>query len=357
MRASAIAREAWLNARTGAGRTLLLALIVGVVGIGFQAADVAEIRSIAADAHAFQAAGANVRIVALEGGVDPLRCDSLSSQPGVEAAGAIRTAADVSATSLPHSTLPAYDVTPGFVGVVAPDASHDRGVLVSEDLATTLGVSVSDDITLVPGRSTSVAGVYSYPTDGRQGGLGYALLAPTTDTQAFDACWVREWPLSDTTAQLLRGVTVPATGANSPDPEYGQLNSTLGTSFDAAGTLASRLSRWAPAIAWLVAAIASHALTRLRRLEFASDRHMGVSRSDLVAIVGLETLMATVPVVLVSAGAAAVLAAWAGTEGPVAVMGLAWLSSWGAMTGALTGTLTAVVRVRERHVMTLFKER
>ncbi len=353
-----IAREAWRNVLCGTSRTGIVAAVLVVVAVGFQLADLLTVRGITDRVDAFRAAGADVLVYSSVGGIDPRRCELLAAQPTVIAAGAVRRDPDRFAAVLPASSIPTYAVTPGFPGVLLGTAGDPGpGVVVSRDLADALGLTSADTLQLVDA-TAPVAAVYDYPQDGRATGFGYAMLAPTRDLAPFDACWVREWPLTESTAMLLRGVGTTSAGtADAPSPELTQLNTSQGRHLDAEGLFATRATRWAPLLALVVAAGVGFASTRLRRLEIASGRHLGVSMSAQVLGSLLESAAWAAPVALAAALSAAAVAAGGHAGDVVATLGLGALAPLATIVGGVVGGAVATATVRERQLLRYLKER
>lgn len=358
MRRAAVAREAWRNVLSGTSRAGLLALVLIGIAVGCQLADLLAVRSITQQVDEFRASGADTLVYTSTGRIDPGRCELLAEQPHVIAAGAVRRDQELYAAALPASSIPSYAVTPGFPGVLLnSSAPLGAGVVLSRDLAETVDRDAGSTLALVGGVAP-VAAVYDYPQDGRAVGFGYALLTPTSDPAPFDACWVREWPMTDTTEMLLRGVGVAGEPvADAPAPDLSQLNTTLGRRLDAPALYADRPTRWAPLGALLLAAAVGFAATRLRRLEIASARHLGVTTAAQVLGVALEAVAWAVPVVLVAAVSAALVAA-NGHAGDVAeTLALGALAPAAVVIGGGVGAAAAVTTIREGQLLRYLKER
>ncbi len=358
MRRAAVVREAWRNVLGGTARAGLLALVLAVVVVGLQLADLRTVRGITAQVDAFRAAGADVLVLSATGQVDGERCALLASQPNVVAAGALRKDVDQFAATLPSSSIPSFAVTPGFPGVLLPDGGPvATGVVLSRDLADALGLGPGDRLGLLGGDST-VAAVYDYPQDGRTAGYGYALLAPTTERAPFDACWVREWPRTPETEALLRGVRVAGTpDQDAPAPELTQLNSSLGQELDAAELFAGRATRWFPLVAFGLAMALAAGATRLRRLEIASARHLGVTATDQVLVLLCETVLWAGPVLLAGAVSAAVVVAGGHPDDVLPMLALGALAPVAGVLGAAAGVGAAALTIRESDLLRFFKER
>lgn len=357
MRWASVVREAWRNVTSGTARSGLIAAVLVVLAVMLQLADLLTVQSLVERVREFRAAGADILVYTSTGRVDGTRCELLAQQPNVLAVGAVRRGVDRFAAALPASSIPAFDVTPGFPAVLGADGDRRPGVVVSRELADTLSLGQGDALQLLDGKAT-VAAVYAYPEDGRTTGYGYALLMPGADRQPFDACWVREWPRTEMTEQLLRGVgTAAAVPDDAPAPELTQLNSSLGRSLDAAASFQGRATRLAPLVALLVAGAACFGITRMRRLELASARHLGVRASAQVLGVVLESVAWALPVGL----AGLLTAAWVAADGRVGavpvVLGLGALAPIATVIGGTLGAAAAAATIRERNLLRYLKER
>lgn len=353
----AIRREAWRGVASGAARTVLLGIVAAAVILVAQLVDLAVVRADDLRAEGFRMAGADVLVLQAQGGIDAGRCAALATVPGVDGAGAIRAAAPRFAAAAPASSIPAFEVTPGFPSVLAPPADDaalsGAGVLLSAEAATMLDVAAGDALPLIDGEAR-VADVYEYPSDGRMLGLGYAMLLPTLEEGPFDACWMRAWPVTDAHQVLLQ---TSATGATEAAPELRQLNARLGATLDAAAAFDERPSRWLPLAAALVLAAIGAGSVLLRRLELASARHLGVTRAATTAIALLEAALWLVPGILAALLAGATAAASLGAEDVGAGLWLATLAPLGGVLGALVGTGVAAALIDERAVYRAFRQR
>lgn len=95
----------------------------------------------------------------------------------------------------------------------------------------------------------------------------------------------------------------------------------------------------------------------LRKLEFASARHLGVSREAVTVIALLETALWLMPAMLAALLAGAVAAATLGAEDVAAGLGLALLAPVAGAIGALAGSGIVAARIDERDVYRAFRER
>jgi hypothetical protein len=226
--------------------------------------------------------------------------------------------------------------------------------LLGPEAAAALGVhgagTIAAGATQVP-----VGATYRYPDDGRRPGLSYAAISPVLPDSPYDECWVDVWPpTDDVIAPLLaaRSLSVP----DAKPPSFSQLNTTLGDSFNGEERFVQRVSRFGGAVAAMTGLALGFVSTRLRRLQFASALHAGVSRRAVAGIVFTETVLAgglsaavTLPLLCI---ASVVID---GTSWEVLPFGLTAAAP--AWTGAVAGTLLAVTMTRERHLFRYFKTR
>jgi hypothetical protein len=312
-------------------------------------------------AEQFRASGGSTLIYSMPGEIDGRGCDELSTVPGVISAGAIRT--DPSshiAASLPGQDIPSFAISPGFRGFRALGSpSRGSGVLVSTDLATTLGVDKGMTMT-VSGAEATISDVFTYPADGRQPGYGYSLLIPTTTRDPFDSCWVEAWPADEHVAALLVTTLLPdavsGEDAGSPGPQLTQLNTTLGRHFDGVDLYHERITVLAAFVAAAAAFALGYVSVRMRRLELASALHARVRKGDQTAQILFETLawglggvVLTIPVYILIAGATET-----SNVGFLTALGLRVAAT---AAFALPGATLACVFVRENLLFAYFKGR
>ncbi|MFE4949095.1 hypothetical protein ACFQ9V_03220 [Leifsonia sp. NPDC056665] len=359
MRPLAIVIEALLNLRSGTTRGGVFGVVLCVVLAALAAVEVTSVAALQAEGRRYRASGAATTVYVADGRIDGAACESLTAVKGVRAAGAIRAADKVTVDRLPGSRIPAFVVSPLFggfesLGGVEPGA----GVLVSAEVASTLGADVGDIIGMREGE-TVVGGVYDYADDGRTPGLGYAILMPTNDTRAFDQCWVEVWPQSAAVERLLPTTVRSETGViDSQPPQVQQLNSTVGVRFDGADRFDVRVTRFAPAAAAVVAASLGFIAAWRRRLEFAAARHSGVRAGDLAAQLVVETTVWVAFAALWATGAISALIVVVG--GADALPALSVLAGRVVVAGAcatVIGSVAAVLLAREKHLFVYFKRR
>lgn len=357
MTPAAICREAWRDVVTGTSRTMLFALLLASLVLGLGAADLVTVRALTAAAERYQAAGASIITLDAPGRIDPTACEMLASVPGVRAAGAVRAGTEpLTAAALPSSTIPVMNVTPGLPEVLRAQL-HGSGMVLSGQVATSLALSAGDDLRTSEA-TVPVAGVYDYPEDGRRAGLGFAALLPTTDSAAFDQCWVDIWPTSPQTPVLLQMTLLPSDGTETEQlPVLAQLNSTLGTTFDGGVRLDARATRFAP---WLVLGLGGglgYLSVRVRRTSLASALHAGTSRNDLGAVVALEVISWILPPALIAASVMVIGANLGSDHDTTSTLVLGSRVVIAGLLGPLLGSTLAFAQTRERHLFRYFKDR
>jgi len=358
----AVLGEAWRNLASGTSRAALFAAVfVATVGlVAFM--DVRSVVSIVRGAAQFQAAGASVQVLTAAGNIDGQRCGALAGVGQIGQAGAIRKGTPVTVLNMPGTPVNVVEATPGVVAMLASigqpaqiGAGLAGGVWLSADLAQMLGATPGAVIHTSAGAVT-VAGVYTWPDDGRARDLGYVIVAPVPPDGVFDQCWAQVWPPDQNLADMTY-MSLDNSGGGLAQVTFSQLNTTLGTTYDAASLLANRLTARAPWAATLIGLILGYAATRTRRLEIASALHARVPKTGLACQHVLETLFWAVCAALIAA-AALLWAARIGNPDPDPATWLIGIRIIAAATAATPiGTLAAIATTREQHLFRYSKDR
>ncbi|MCL2596006.1 MAG: hypothetical protein FWD83_10865 [Promicromonosporaceae bacterium] len=357
MRERAIIAEAGANARSGTTRLSVFVIAFVLLIGGLAAADTAVVSGILIDAEEFRISGAATYRVIAHNGIVGSRCEAVGRVGGsAQAGGALRQGEPIRASAMPDTRLPVWEVTSGVLDLlthVAPHATESgAGVWITGDLAGNLGLAPGDTFHTDAGLA-EVAGVFTWPDDGRTRDIGFSVLAPVPASGHFSQCWLHVWPADREVAHLLY-TTVSGQQNN---PEFGQLNTTLGIAFDALADLDGRLTRHVSAAAALAGILIGWAATRLRRLEIASALHARARKSDLMLQHVLEATTWIIPGLLIGA---ALIVGYSGMNQPEALPDLLRLSAFpliAGAAGAVIGTIAAVAITRERHLFALFKSR
>jgi len=355
MRLREITTEAWRNTCSGASRTAAVCLALTVAAATLLGMDTLVARAAIDEATSYQQAGAAIKTIDAADAIDAATCEAITSVAGVRAAGAIRQLDQpLSPRALPGSTLPAYEITPSFAGLLG-NATPGDGILLSRSAAQRLGISAGDELPLVTGTAV-VRGIYEWPDDGRRAGLGYAALIPTATTNVFDECWAEVWPETEQLQSLLRSTTITENADPSTPPVVGSINESLGVRFRGGERFADRITQYAPFGAILVAALITGFATRARRLELAAAQHFGVRRTDVLAITLTETAIALIPTWALSLAITNAIGHGASTDiGAIIGIGLHVIA--GITAGALMGTTIATLAIRSGDLLTYFKNR
>lgn len=360
MTAGSIASEALRNISSGTTRAALLMVLWALALSGVVGAEFFAVTAILQSASTFRAAGSNVAVMVASGRIDGDACSRMANLPNVQAAGAIRAAPmDLSPDKAPGTIVPTKEVTPGLLRILntKPGAGAPAlgGIFLSQDVAAALGTKAGQTIS-IGGQKASVGGVFDYPSDGRTAGLGFSILEPVLQSGRFDECWVQIWPQSDEILSLMSG-TVADTSDRSNAPVLTQLNTTLGEKFSSQELFDGRLSRYLPiALACIGFGIGFAALW-VRRLEFASARHLGVSPFDQSAQALLETAAWDLSGGLIACAVALVIGSQLPLtdEGPILLSSL--LSVTTGLVAAGIGGLLAMGLINERHFLRYFQGR
>ncbi|RLP71849.1 hypothetical protein D9V32_15955 [Mycetocola tolaasinivorans] len=357
MRGTELWREAGRNFSSGASRGLiaLIAFLAIVLSIGGMS--VRSVVDVAGTADRFRQSGASVFRLDAVGAIDPRACDALNGVDGVDAAGASRAGQALRFAALPDLPTPYFDVTPGLARLLgAAPVNPGAGLIVDAKLGMTLGVgTLPTDTTLVGGSApVAIAAAYDHPDDGRDATLSGAALGLDSGTEEpFDSCWVRFWPPTDNPLELLSIATTEPLSSG----EAVQWNPSLGRSYSPQEAFQALPLMPLTLAAAVIATVLALTGVRMRRLELASARHVGVSRTDLVRIALAETLIWLVPAATLALTALAflaaahnpdpLLAAWSvGARVVVAAAAAWWLT---------VGIATALIR--ETHLVRYFQQR
>jgi hypothetical protein len=350
--------EAYRNVVSGTTRAVLNAAVWAVTVGCLALVDVVSVDLLLRQAAAFNEAGAAVHVITTPHLVDGRACESLGQVPGVAVAGALSLRREpLTLTVLPRGSVAAYDVTQEIVAAFTRlDDAGGQGVLLSSDLAQSLGVGADDTVVTTAG-ATRVRGVYDWPDDGRRRGFAYAMLLPQAASGVFDECWLAGWPAITNASTLLRSALIPYSSAEASTIQVTQLNTSLGLSFDGEERFRGRATRWAGLGAAILGTALGLLAIRLRRLELAAARHAGTSALAQLGQLLLETawwlLMAAA-----MAGLGLLLAVSL-SSGLAAgyLLGLGSSIMAAACLGTLVGTTIGVWSIRESHLFRYFKTR
>ena len=141
------------------------------------------------------------------------------------------------------------------------------GVWVSTDVAKDFGLTKGSVMQTEQG-TMSVAGVFDWPNDGRDTRFAYAFLVPVSASNGtFDECWVRQWPQSGQTEDVLFS-TLVASGSSS-NAGVTQVNKSFDSHYDAQASYGQRMTRWMPWLGLAVGLVLGAFGVRRRRLEYA----------------------------------------------------------------------------------------
>lgn len=353
MRLAAVVSEARRNVASASARTLLLTAMTAAAFAVLATADTVATGQLAKQAAVYRDSGAPTLILNADDMIDGAACDRLSSVDGIAAAGAIRTAAEpLQPVATPGQSIPLEETSPGFAAVIASRAKG--GITVASDVAAQYTTRLPAHLATAVG-DVIIGDTYPFPDDGRNPTLGYAALAPVAaDSGPFDSCWATIWP-ADPGKQVLLYSAITTSPPPDADITITQLNPTHGTSFAGADLLAGHTTRYAPAAAAIIGVILTLGSARLRRLELAAARHLGVTRTALTCQILIETAC-WAPIAGLAAGAATVAAGIALHAGTAAIA-LGAKAIVAGFAGCFAGALIAGTITSPRQIVNYFKQR
>ena len=357
MRFADAAGEALRNVATGVSRAVLIVIGLAALTLGAAWLDTSSVAATMTRADEFRAGGGSIWVVAAPGAVDGARCDALAELPRVAAAGALRSSAQgIRFAVLPSLAIESFAATPGLAEVLQPgDAVGAGTMLLSARLASDLGVDGPGWLPTTTG-SIAVRGSFDYPSDGRAPILEYAAVSFARGTEPFDACWINVWPPDAELAARLRTAPLIDT-ADLEQVELSTINPALGTRLDPATEFLNRTTRFVGPAAGLLAALGLLAVGMRRRLEYASARHAGVTRADLVRIALIEALTWGAVLGLVQSALVWGMARAFGAGDPGVLVETAARVAAFTLAGGVLGALIVPALATERRLIELFKGR
>lgn len=355
MRASEIFREAWRNIAGGAALagwlTSAFVLLIGLLSL----AELATVSGLDLRARQYHDAGASIRILKVDRGVDAHRCDRLPVTDGIVSAGALRSMAPIGISSLRGRTTPVFEVSRGFQAVLGLDDALAPGPLISEPLAKRWDVRAGDTVATDQG-PMRIAAVFPYPdNDGRDTRLANAILLPALGQPNFDECWADVWPSTAGFDSLIR--TSLSLESKDAGASIMTLNPSPGQNFSGAAEYRDRVTRYTPLGAALVGCGLGIVGGARRRLEQASGLHAGLSPTHLSLIsltevagwAGLSALTTTAIATVISRVATPSIAD--------AMVGHVFFIGGAGALGAVAGAMLVNATTREEKLFKYFKQR
>lgn len=349
MRAGSIASEAWRNVISGTTRAAVWAGLFFVLVTVLAGADSLVVARLITAATQYRSSGASTLVVRSIGGIDGRTCEALSEMELVTGSGAVRQDREpIALEALPGASIPHWEATAGLQSLLTAHAVNPGDVLLSAGAAAQAGVAAGSPLISTTG-PIRVNDIYDYPEDGRQPELGYAVVTQAPADGVFDQCWIDVWPQDASLAPLSR--VVLREGPSGVDQvTITQLNQTLGEVFTGPGDYRSRITRFAPLLAFLVALLLGAVSVLTRKTELATALHFGVTRSGLVAQLLLESLSWIIGGVLL----AAPFIVWVARAVPDLTTLLLPSATTLALAcvAAILGVCAACLTVRERALFT-----
>lgn len=348
--------EAGLNLASGTTRAILLGAVWGLLLTAVLAWNVSVTSDLLAATRRYRDAGASIIVVEAAGRVDGQRCEDLAKLPNVRNAGALRSAErPITPIVTPGVELPTFDASPGLVRILRPEARDATGVFLSADAASALGAG-RPELALETG-AADLAGTFAYPDDGRRPILGYAAVETVSVAGSFDQCWVDVWPESPRIQSLASTAVASGGNAGQGPPTVGQLNASLGRSFDGEGKYRGRASVLLPGVLVVLGASLGFFAVRVRRLEMAAARLIGIRPFDQCAMLLLESIAWLVASSTMALVITAVLSATQMSSAFGPAMEFSALAEAAGMVGAVSGVLAGVASISSRRALSYFRER
>lgn len=357
MKLRSILSEGYRDTVSGTSRALVFFGVLCGFLVLLVVIDCVGMNRLLEQAREFRERGAATLIVISESGIDGRACEAIAQVDGVLSAGAIRSSSEViTPTLLRGSPIPVHAVSEQFLTVLGAAASGAGGLYVSNDVWTALGHVDGSRLAAESG-SLPIGGVFSYPTDGRRSGLGWAAVNIVDSTDPFDECWVSLWPPNpDIRPILLSSLAIDA-GNQAREVVIEQLNAQLGTAFNGATEFKGRIGRFAPLVVAIFAFVLALTAVRVRRLELASRLHDGMNHVDLTCLLILEHAAWALPAAMCASAVSAVLASTNPIPDARVIGVTAMMAAVTALVSTLAGTALAVMLVRERQYFAYFKDR
>lgn len=373
MRLRSILSEALRNIGSGTAHALAMAIIVLLAGTlmgGYEAMSVVGLENEAVGR--INAFADTKTLIGSGDDIDGSACDRLASTSTTNPvrSGAVREGGQITPNSTPGKDIASYEVTPGMLRLITANGSDTgsaagktnttradaSGIWVSKDVAHDFGLAQGSKLETTTGTAT-IAGVFSWPNDGRDTRFAYALLIPASASgNAFDECWVKQWPTSGKSDSLLYS-TVIAQDEDGKPAGITALNKGFDSHYDGQASYASRMTRMMPWLALVLGLLLGILSVRQRRLEYAGALHSGESKGAQLLTVATETLVWSL---LGTIGAASLLVAYCVRLAPsdqLAVCLTSIRSPLVLCAGALLGAMLATLTIKESQLFRYFKNR
>ncbi|MCL1923224.1 MAG: hypothetical protein FWG15_05140 [Propionibacteriaceae bacterium] len=352
-----IVKEAFHNVRTTTTKPGLL--VSTFVALVFMAtlSDLLTIAKLMTDALHYRNSGASTFIVNSPGQIRGDVCDQLADQDGVESAGALKQQVEsLTSQTLPRGPIASYQVTEGALRLFEVEDSGHAGLVLSTEVANTLGVTTGGSLPLTQG-GTYVRGVFEWADDGRKPGFSYSALTPVPADDLFDECWIKTWPMATNAQQLLRLTVDPRANDLQVRTDYSQMNTRLGSEFTGFDRYLDRITRFAPILALIVAGFLGFIFVWLRRLELASAQHVGASKLSQVGQLLIEHGFCLVVGGAIVLGLDGLTMALITPADPGALWQVSFRVLMGGIFGGLLGTTLGVNQISSNHLFRYFKTR
>lgn len=369
MKIRSIISEAARNITTGTSRAVLFMLISVLSMLAFAGFDISMIHNIEQQSLARIQAYADTSAV-VGGAVDGKSCDGLAGLNDVSAySGGLRQSRDIALVATPGKTISSYEVTPGFLRMLvlsdeslgtssqASSRIDARGVWISRLVSRDFGL-VKGSTLYTSNGTVRVAGVFSWPNDGRDTRLGYAIISVGSSSRNYDECWVKQWPngqIAD--SQIMATLVISSRTSDNSSIGITRINKGYDSHFNPHELFRHRISRFAPLIVFALGILVGLFSVHRRRLEYAGALHAGQTKLAQVTEILCETIVWTIVAQCAVLSICTVYCLRFAQTGGVEML-LAALRGIGAYgSGTLLGAATAGVLIKQSQLFTYFKTR
>lgn len=370
MKLFGILSEAWRNLATGTTRALTYTAILIVVASATAAFDLTSILALQHESRQWLSSGAAVHIISGSKQIDSVTCanltrtsgtkpDGVISQP-IQASGAIRSSGEITLSAMPSTSLDVWQATSNFaeiLGISEIQQSH-AGVWISSQLAATLHVREGDDVSTSQG-DMHISAVFSWPDDGRDQRLSYAILVSTNASpdETWDECWASINPSNADAEDLLNTAAIAIPGVV-PTTQTKQANAMFGSTLDLASQYRQRVTRLMLAVTPIAAFAIALVSVRVRKIEIADNLHMGILRTSVQATTVLETLAWSLPAILATTAAIYLAVAWNSGQANADTLTIIQLPSLAAsLVSAQAGAAAGIASICDSQLFAFFKNR
>jgi len=284
-----LASEAWRNLVGAPTRTVLIMSLVAVLTGTITWVELTATSSLIDFQRSYDLRGGYLTLAYSQGRIDAARCERLTRNTAIEAAGGFRSAGTITPSPLPASLYSLTEITPGLIAVDVPESVVPTfptgGYLVGGSGAKSLGLSNQSYISFAQLPPGPVAVVDLTNRAEEREGSFMSLIAPQG---MVDGCMVELTRSAYPAGLDLLSATFADAG---PDASINVYRRPDEFTFDPVAALADRpQARAWIAMAGLLALI-NWLILWFRRSDLALYTTLGSSRTDLAFMMAAETIL------------------------------------------------------------------